>query len=304
LRADPNVVDRGAARRAADDAGARRSTTLQPPFNNPKIRQALQAAISQEEVLASLGLPPDMYLKQCESIYMCDAPGSTDAGTEVYKSVGMEHARALLKEAGYNNEPVALLHAATSALLNNPGLVYADLMKKAGFNVDIRTSDFATVAQKRMIKGPVSEGGWSAMAIVWNGIDLLNPLSDPGVTNNCAEVYPGWYCDPRRPTSCAAIRRRPATTSAKRSPRSFRPAFHRNVNMVLGGQFSAPAALRANLHGLIPFCVSGVLEHRAAVTPLEAHFIGLQFGIFHFGSSNVPVFQAKLSRDDLQSCTV
>jgi peptide/nickel transport system substrate-binding protein len=30
-------------------------------------------------------------------------------------------------------------------------------------------------------------------------------------------------------------------------------AFHNNVNMVLGGQFSAPAALRANLKGLIPF---------------------------------------------------
>jgi peptide/nickel transport system substrate-binding protein len=30
-------------------------------------------------------------------------------------------------------------------------------------------------------------------------------------------------------------------------------AFHKNVNLVLGGQFSAPAAIRSNLHGLIPF---------------------------------------------------
>jgi peptide/nickel transport system substrate-binding protein len=225
----------------------------QPPFNNPKVRQALQAAISQQDVLASLGLPPDMYLKQCESIYMCDAPGTTDAGTEIYKSVGLDRARALLKDSGYNSEPVAFLHASTSALLNGPGLVYADLMKKAGFNVDLRTSDFATVAQRRMNKGPVSDGGWSAMAIVWNGIDLVNPLSDPAITNNCAEHYPGWYCDPAQ----TDLLRRYSTATGEEDRKALaaqlQAAFHKNVNMVLGGQFSAPAALRANWHGLIPF---------------------------------------------------
>jgi peptide/nickel transport system substrate-binding protein len=252
LRADPDIT-------IAPQRGVQQMMQLlginhaQAPFNNPKIRQALQAAISQQEVLASLGLPPDMYLNQCESIYMCDAPGTTDAGTEVYKTAGIEHARALLKEAGYNNEPVVLLHAATSALLNNPGLVYADLMKKAGFNVDVRTSDFATVAQKRMLKDPVSEGGWSAVAVVSNGIDLLNPLANPTVTNNCAEHYPGWYCDP---VQSDLLRRYSIATGEddrKALAAQLQAAFHKNVNMVLGGQFSAPAALRANLHGLIPF---------------------------------------------------
>ena len=145
------------------------------------------------------------------------------------------------------------MHAETSALLNNPGLVYADLMKKAGFNVDVHTSDFATVAQKRMIKGPVSEGGWSAMAIVWNGIDLVNPLSDPAITNNCAQFYPGWYCDP---TQTDLLKRYAVATGEderKSLAAQLQIAFHKNVNMVLGGQFSAPAALRSNLHGLIPF---------------------------------------------------
>src|SRR5260221_14547560 len=116
---------------------------------------------------------------------MCDAPGRTDAGTEVYRSSGTARARALLKEAGYGGEPVVMLHASWSALLNAPGLVYADLMGKAGFNVDIRASDFATVAQRRMSRAPVAQGGWSVMPIVWNGIDLVNPLADPTVSNNC-----------------------------------------------------------------------------------------------------------------------
>jgi peptide/nickel transport system substrate-binding protein len=252
LRADPDIV-------IAPQRGVQQMMQLlainhlQPPFNNLKIRQALQAAISQQEVLASLGLPPDMYLPECESVYMCDSPLASDAGTEVYKSAGIERARALLKEAGYNNEPVALLHASTSALLNNPGLVYADLMKKAGFNIELRTSDFATVAQRRMSKAPVGEGGWSTMAIVTNGIDAMNPLANPGVTNNCAPYYPGWYCDPEQ---TELLRRYSITTDVgarKELAAQLQAAFHRNVNMVLGGQFSAPAALRSNLHGLIPF---------------------------------------------------
>ena len=55
-----------------------------------------------------LGLPADMYLKHCLSIYMCDAPGTTEAGTEMYRGAGTERARALLQEAGYKNEKVVL----------------------------------------------------------------------------------------------------------------------------------------------------------------------------------------------------
>jgi len=54
---------------------------LQPPFDNPLMRRALQAAIGQEEVMAGMGLPKNMYLPRCLSIYMCESSGTTDAGT-------------------------------------------------------------------------------------------------------------------------------------------------------------------------------------------------------------------------------
>jgi peptide/nickel transport system substrate-binding protein len=252
LRADPNVV-------VASQRGVQQTMEVlvinhrQKPFDNLKIRQALQAAVNQEEVLSSLGASPDMYLKQCESIYMCDSPGTSDAGTDVYKTAGTERAKQLLKEGGYNNERVVLLHAQTSLLLNAPNLVYADQMRKAGFNVDVQTSDFATVAQRRTSQAPVDQGGWSTMGIIWNGIDLVNPLSDPAVTNNCAETYPGWYCDPAQSDLLRRFSVATAADERKSLADQLQAAFHRNVNMVLGGQFSAPAAYRSNLHGLIPF---------------------------------------------------
>src|SRR5258708_28380588 len=124
---------------------ALRLNHVQPPFNNVLARRAVQAALDQEEVMASLGLPEDMYLKKCLSIYMCNAAGTSDSGLEYYKEVGMDRAKALLKESGYKGEPVVLLHAATSASLNPTGLVQAHILKRIGFNVAITTPDFPTI---------------------------------------------------------------------------------------------------------------------------------------------------------------
>lgn len=226
---------------------------LQPPFNNVMMRRALQAAIGQEDVMAGMGLPGNMYLPRCLSIYMCNSPGSTEAGTDVYRSAGTELARALLKEAGYRNEPVVFLHASTSAILNPVGLIVADQMRRAGFNVDFRTSDFATVAERRRSRAPVESGGWSVIPIVWNGIDMVNPLSDPAVSYNCSDSNPGWYCDTKMTDLLRSYSETIDVGQRKDLADRIQAEFHSNVNYVLAGQFSAPMAYRSDLVGVVPF---------------------------------------------------
>ncbi len=224
----------------------------QPPFNDVRIRRALQVAIVQEDVMASLGLPRDMYMNDCRSMFMCDAPGTTAAGTEIFRRTGPEVAQQMLREAGYNNEPVVLLHAESSAILNPTGLVIADQLRRAGFNVDVRTSDYATVAQRRFNRGPVDQGGWSVVPLIWNGIDLVNPLSNPGTSYNCADYF-GWYCD-EETTGLLRQMSEAATPEARRDVADkLQIAFHRNVNWVFGGQFQGPPAFRSNLQGWVPF---------------------------------------------------
>jgi peptide/nickel transport system substrate-binding protein len=226
---------------------------LTPPFNNILVRRALQAAIGQGDIMEAQGLPTDMYLKQCESIYMCDSPDTSDAGTEVYRSASIAHAQELLRQAGYHGERVVLLHSASSAILNPVGLVVADQMRKAGFNVDVRSSDFATVAQRRTSRATVEDGGWSVTPIVWNGIDLVNPLSDPAVSNNCNDHNPGWYCDA---TLTDLLRKYSEAATPQQQhdlAGQIQAEFHKNVNYVLAGQFSAPMAYRSNVQGMIPF---------------------------------------------------
>ncbi|PZW44765.1 peptide/nickel transport system substrate-binding protein [Humitalea rosea] len=227
----------------------------QPPFNNPLVRRAAQAAVIQEEVVASIGLPPEMYLNSCESLYMCNTPSQSSAGAAIFQNAGTERARALLRESGYNNEPVVFLHSQSSALLNPMGLVIADQMKRAGFNVQLATSDYATVAQRRFNRGPVNEGGWSVVNIIWNGVDLVNPLANPGVAYNCAD-YSGWTCDERQTELITKLARARTAEERAKLADELQLAFHDNVNYILGGQFSAPAAYRAELQNVIEFPIA------------------------------------------------
>lgn len=225
---------------------------MQPPFDNPTIRRAAQAAINQTEIMAALGLPEDMYLKRCESLFMCNAPLSSTAGTEVYRNAGADRAKQLLKESGYDNEPIVFLHAASSAILNPVGLVVADQLRQAGFNVDFKTSDYATVAQRRFSREPVEKGGWSIVPLIANGIDMVNPLANMGISYNCIDGQFGWYCDPE---TTPLLEQMAAAKPEERQAIAdkLQERFHGNVNFILGGQFAGPPVYRSELTGVMPF---------------------------------------------------
>lgn len=225
----------------------------QPPFDNVLVRRALQEAVGQADIMSAYGLPGNMVQAPCLSIYMCNAPGTSDAGTEVFKSAGVERARSLLQEAGYHNEKVVILQAATSALLNSVALVVSDQMRRAGFNVDVRTSDFATVAARMQSQAPVEAGGWSVAPIVWNGIDMTNPLSNPAVSQNCTATGRGWYCDGQMTELLRQYSEAFDPARRKQLEAAIQAEFHKNVNVVLAGQFSAPMAYRSDLQGVVPF---------------------------------------------------
>jgi peptide/nickel transport system substrate-binding protein len=226
---------------------------LVPPFDNIKIRQAMQAAVLQGEVMDAMGLPADLIVPFCGSIYMCNAAGSSDAGTAALKAASTARAKQLLAESGYKGEPVVFLHAQASAMLNPVGLVISDQLKRAGFNVDLRSTDYATVAQHRLSRAPVPQGGWSVAPIVLNGVDLMNPLANPLSAYNCSEVWPGWYCDVQAKPLLARYSEAATPAEQKALADQIQAAVHANVNFVIGGQFGGPAAWRSSLTGVVPF---------------------------------------------------
>ena len=232
--------------------GAMLINNIQPPFNNLAARRALLLAVNQAEVVAGLGLPRDMTMPFCPTIYSCGSPFETDAGAAHLRDWNLDRARAALRESGYNNERVVVLHSADSALISPVTLVLAEQMRRTGFNVDLVSQDFSTLAQRRLSREPVERGGWSIMPVIWAGYDLANPLANYATAYNCSNNYPGWYCDRELTPLLEAFAAEADPTRQREIAQRIQVRVLDNPGIIFAGQFSAPAVHRANLRGVLP----------------------------------------------------
>jgi peptide/nickel transport system substrate-binding protein len=120
-------------------------------FKDLKMRQALQAALNQEEIMlvASDGagrLDPGMYFREQR--------WHSDAGKELYDQRNPEKAKALLKEAGYKGEPIVMITNTDYDYMYKAALVVYQQLKKAGMNIKLEVYDWpgATTLRKDMSK--------------------------------------------------------------------------------------------------------------------------------------------------------
>lgn len=165
---------------------------LIPPFNNAKIAQAALMAVNQEALMRAQMVSKDLYNAN-PSFYPTGSPYWSDKTSYFTGKPQFERARALLKEAGYKNEPVVLLYPANFAVLNKFPPVLAALLKQAGFNVDLQSMDWPTLVARRAIK--TRQGGWNAFITGWNLPDTVNPMFYAPITGNGEKGWFGWPTD-------------------------------------------------------------------------------------------------------------
>ncbi|MDR7127352.1 ABC transporter substrate-binding protein [Pseudotabrizicola sp. 4114] len=167
----------------------------QPPFDNIKVRQAVQLALSQQDFMATLlGDRDDLY-EICAAIFMCGGPFETDVNSERYMNENFEASKALLEEAGYDGTPITYLHPVDQQFQRDMGTVLIDKLRSGGFVVDARQIDLATMFSRRSNNGPVSEGGWNMFLTAFGGDAMMDPLTNPYVSGACEEAFVGWPCD-------------------------------------------------------------------------------------------------------------
>jgi len=250
LKGNPDVVLDNKSSGVSSMMIAARPNHLQPPFDKVEVRRVLQVLFDQKTLLSAIGAPADQGMV-CPSIFMCDAPFSSTALAERVESPSLEKAREMLRESGYNGEKIVVLDAADISTIHIPATVMADLMTKAGFNVEVQSSDWATVAQKRWSKKPISEGGWSLLPLQWEGYDLSNPMTNYGVAHNCTDGYAGWSCDTETTALMAEFIK--ATDPAERQKfiDQIQARAVDTVSIVLGGQFAPVNGYRANVKDML-----------------------------------------------------
>jgi peptide/nickel transport system substrate-binding protein len=138
----------------------------------------------------------DLY-RTCTSIYPCDSALASSDSAYFTGKPQFEAAKKLLKEAGYDGKPVVLLYPADFAVINKFPPVMAQLLKQAGFNVDMQAMDWSSLITRRTMKEPADKGGWNMFMTGWSSGDTMNPLFFPPLTGNGEKGWFGWPTDPK-----------------------------------------------------------------------------------------------------------
>src|SRR4030088_1899725 len=168
-----------------------RMNFLYPPFDNLKIRRAAFMAMNQKDVLDALVGNPKYY-KLCGAIFMCDTPLATEIGAEsLLKKSGMAEAKKLLAESGYDGTPVVIMAPGDVVTLKAQPIVAAQLLREAGFKVDVQATDWQTVVTRRASQKPPKEGGWNMFFTNWAAADVVNPIASLPVSGKGKNG--GWF---------------------------------------------------------------------------------------------------------------
>jgi peptide/nickel transport system substrate-binding protein len=224
---------------------------LHPPFNNPKVRQALLQAVNQERFVAAMGYPLDMRMAYCPTFFICGSPNETAAGAEPYRKADVAKAKQMLADAGYKGEKVVLLVPSDVPYLNAEALMAAQTMKSMGMNVDAQNLDWASIGARRAKRDAPEAGGWNMYVTVAGEFD--DQLADQqrlpgrGLRQHAARLALRQAAG--RPAHRMDERDRTRQAQASCSTPS-RPAPTRRCRTSMLGQYSAAFAARANLKGL------------------------------------------------------
>jgi peptide/nickel transport system substrate-binding protein len=229
-----------------------RMNFLYPPFDNLKVRRAAFMALNQKDVLDALVGNPEYY-KICGAVFGCGTPLASDVGSEsLVKGNGMAEAKKLLAESGYDGTPVVVMAPGDVVTLKAQPIVAAQLLRDAGFKVDLQATDWQTVVTRRASQKPPKEGGWNMFFTNWVGADALNPVANVSVGGRGKNGgWFGWPNDPKMEALRDAFVRASSPEDQKKIAAEIQKEVYDEVIYIPLGQYFAPCAWRKSLSGVL-----------------------------------------------------
>jgi len=214
------------------------------PTNNVKFRQAVRAALGNEEILAIAE----------DGLYRL-APGWQHPGTEYYAPVtgkdvynvnNVDLAKSLLKEAGYNGEPFTLVTDSSFQNDNDASVVASQQLQAAGINVKLVTVDWPTSIAMRS-----KPTGWSMFPILIG----VEPWEGPYSTTTFFTGQSNWqqHVDPELEADAVKLNTAPALADRKAAFAAFQQRVIDQVYAIKLGDLGIYQATRANVANYKPF---------------------------------------------------
>ena len=225
---------------------------LQPPFNNAGVRHALLGAVDQAEFMEAVAGAERELWKSGTGYFPTSSTMASGAGMEALTGKrDMARVKADLAAAGYDGGRTVVMVATDLPALAALGLVGADMLKRAGMNVDVQATDWGSVIQRRASKEPVERGGWSVFFTSFFGTDQFTPATHLGLRANGAAGWFGWCSSPALEALREEWLRAPDLPSQQAIAARIQAQAFVDVPYLPLGEYSVPTVTRREVSGVL-----------------------------------------------------
>jgi peptide/nickel transport system substrate-binding protein len=131
-------------------------------------------------------------------------------------------------------------------------IVAAQLLRDAGFKVDVQATDWQTVVSRRASQKSPKEGGWNMFFTNWAGPDVLNPVANVSVGGRGTKGgWFGWYEDAKMEELRDRFARATSPDEQKKIAAEIQARVFEQVVYLPLGQYVAPSVWRKSLSGVV-----------------------------------------------------
>lgn len=226
---------------------------LYPPFDNPKLLQALLPAVDQNEYVQSMvGDQADLG-KVPAGFFTLGSPMANTAGlTALSGPRDINKAKQLVKESGYKGEKIVLMSPTDQAALQQEAQVTRSLFQQLGLNVEYQAMDWATLVSRRAKQDPPDKGGWNSFCTLWGGLAVSNPGSSYPLRGNGRKTgWFGWPTDEKMEALRVDWFNAPDVAAQKKVCEQMQVHAFETVPFMPLGQIFQPTAFRNDLSGFV-----------------------------------------------------
>ena len=232
--------------------GIMRLNHLQPPFDNPAIRQVLLRAVRQADFMSAVAGEEREAWREGIGMISPDSPFANDGGME---RMGGQESEAALKralvDAGYKGERIVMIAGSDVPRISAVCQVMADAGRRIGLNVDYVALDWGTVVQRWNSKAPADKGGYHMFGVYNSALDCANPAAHLLMRCNGAAGFAGWPSSPRFEGLREQFLAAPSEAEQKGLARGMQAAAMEAVAYLPLGLYFQPCAYRRDLTGVL-----------------------------------------------------
>ncbi len=244
--------DRGVTTQVYDPngfLGFLRFNHLHKPFDDVRVRRAIRDVLVQADYMSAVALEGDW--RECHAVFPCGLPGVVEFPPAPRGEPAMQRARAALREAGYNGEPIIHINPTDFAAVTMQGRVTADLMRRLGVNIQLVESDWATTLGRRANRNPPAQGGWNLHNTNFPAAGIANPALSPIIRMHGERAWFGWPIDAGVEAQVQAWIEAPDAAAQATAMRRLQELAWDAVPFAPTGLFRLRTAFRSDLTGVL-----------------------------------------------------